>query len=102
MRMFPWDSAIYRPQVRFDTRAEREEYERLFTIPRGFSKIECCGAAGQIELESRMSRSGRRCTKNKRRSADYFLRQGSWVGAKRSDITLPTNSPSESHPHEVS
>jgi len=33
MRMFPWDSAIYRPQVRFDTRAEREEYERLFTHP---------------------------------------------------------------------
>jgi len=31
--MFPWDSAIYRPQVRFDTRAEREEYERLFTHP---------------------------------------------------------------------
>ena len=33
MRMFPWDSAIYRPQVRFDIRAEREEYERLFTHP---------------------------------------------------------------------
>ena len=31
--MFPWDSPIYRPQVRFDILAEREEYERLFTHP---------------------------------------------------------------------
>jgi len=31
--MFPWDSPIYRPQVRFDIRAEREDYERLFTHP---------------------------------------------------------------------
>lgn len=29
--MFPDDSAVYRPQVRFDPRAEREECERLFT-----------------------------------------------------------------------
>jgi hypothetical protein len=33
MSMFPWDSAIYRPHVRFDARAEREEYERLFKHP---------------------------------------------------------------------
>jgi len=30
---FPWESAIHQPQVRFDLRAEREEYERLFTHP---------------------------------------------------------------------
>jgi len=30
MAMFPWDSAIHQPQVRFDARAEREECERLF------------------------------------------------------------------------
>lgn len=28
---FPWESAIHQPQVRFDARAERQEYERLFT-----------------------------------------------------------------------
>ena len=27
---FPWESAIHQPQVRFDIRAERAEYERLF------------------------------------------------------------------------
>jgi hypothetical protein len=27
----PWESATHQPQVRFDIRAEREEYERLFT-----------------------------------------------------------------------
>jgi len=31
--MFPRDSAIHQPQVRFDARAEREEYERLFKHP---------------------------------------------------------------------
>jgi hypothetical protein len=31
--MFPWDSAIHQPQVRFDARAERAEYERLFGHP---------------------------------------------------------------------
>jgi len=30
---FPWESAIHQPQVRVDLRAEREEYERLFTHP---------------------------------------------------------------------
>jgi hypothetical protein len=28
--MFPWDSAIYQPAIRFDARAERAEYEYLF------------------------------------------------------------------------
>lgn len=27
---FPWESAIHQPEVRFDIRAERAEYERLF------------------------------------------------------------------------
>lgn len=27
---FPWESAIHQPDVRFDIRAERAEYERLF------------------------------------------------------------------------
>jgi len=27
---FPWESAIHQPAVRFDIRAERAEYERLF------------------------------------------------------------------------
>ncbi len=31
--MFSWDSAIYQPAVRFNLRAEREEYERLFKHP---------------------------------------------------------------------
>ena len=31
MPMFPWDSAIHQPQVRFDPRGERAEYEYLFT-----------------------------------------------------------------------
>jgi hypothetical protein len=30
---FPWESATHQPQVRFDLRAEREEYERLFMHP---------------------------------------------------------------------
>ena len=30
MPTFPWDSAIHQPQVRFDPRAERAEYEHLF------------------------------------------------------------------------
>jgi hypothetical protein len=30
---FPWESATHQPQVRFDLRAEREQYERLFTHP---------------------------------------------------------------------
>jgi hypothetical protein len=30
---FPWESATYQPQVRFDRRAEREEYEHLFAHP---------------------------------------------------------------------
>ena len=30
---FPWESATHQPQVRFDIRAERAEYERLFTHP---------------------------------------------------------------------
>jgi len=28
--MLPWDSAIHQSQVRFDARAERAEYDRLF------------------------------------------------------------------------
>jgi len=31
--MLPWDSAIHQPQVRFDVRLERAEYERLFSHP---------------------------------------------------------------------
>lgn len=27
---FPWESAIYQPEVRFDIRAERAQYEHLF------------------------------------------------------------------------
>ncbi len=27
---FPWESAIHQPEVRFDIRAERAEYEGLF------------------------------------------------------------------------
>jgi hypothetical protein len=27
---FPWESAIHQPEARFDVRAERAEYERLF------------------------------------------------------------------------
>jgi hypothetical protein len=27
---FPWESAIHQPEVRFDIRAQRAEYERLF------------------------------------------------------------------------
>ena len=30
---FPWESAIHQPEVRFDIRAERAEYERLFKHP---------------------------------------------------------------------
>ena len=33
MNNFPWESAIHQPQVRFDARAERAEYERLFKHP---------------------------------------------------------------------
>ncbi len=33
MPMFPWDSAIHQPRVRFDSRAERTEYEYLFGHP---------------------------------------------------------------------
>jgi len=29
----PWESATHQPQVRFDLRTEREEYERLFMHP---------------------------------------------------------------------
>jgi hypothetical protein len=44
--MLPWDSAIHQPQVRFDARAERAEYERLF------------GHAARI-LQDRMARRSR-------------------------------------------
>jgi hypothetical protein len=30
---FPWESATHQPQVRFDIRAERAEYDGLFTHP---------------------------------------------------------------------
>lgn len=30
---FPWESATHQPAVRFDVRAERAEYERLFKHP---------------------------------------------------------------------
>ena len=33
MPMFPWDSAIHQPQVRFDVRAEGAEYQYLFRHP---------------------------------------------------------------------
>jgi hypothetical protein len=33
MPMLPWDSAIHQSQVRFNARAQREEYEELFRHP---------------------------------------------------------------------
>ena len=61
-------------------------------IRREFCKIEWCAAAGRIEPECRMSRSGRGSTKKKWRSADCSTKQESWAGAKRSDIISLTNS----------
>ena len=54
-------------------------------------RIEWCDAAGPIEPGSTMSRSGRKCTKKKRRIADCSIRQESLAGAKRNDIISPTN-----------
>jgi hypothetical protein len=92
--MLPWDSAIHQSQVRFNARAEREEYEQLLRHPARVLQDRMADAAGRIEPESLMSRSGRRCTKRKHSSADCCIRGGYWPGVKRSVITLPTNNPS--------
>ena len=63
-------------------------------IRREFCKTEWFAAAGRIELERRVSRSGRGSTKKKRRSAECFTKQKCWAGAKRSNTTLLTIKPS--------
>jgi hypothetical protein len=71
------DWAFHESQIRFDIRAEREEYERLFQHPARVlqDRLARCGAA--TEQRKFLSPSGRESTEKKHRSGDCSIRQGS-------------------------
>jgi len=60
------------------------------SIRQGHCKIELCAAGAPIGADRMLSRSGKKSTKQKRRSVDYCIRQEFSAGAKRSDITMRT------------
>jgi hypothetical protein len=60
------------------------------SIRQGRCKIDLCAVDAPIGLDSMLSQSGKQSIKQKHKSVDYCIRQESWAGAKRKDITMPT------------
>jgi hypothetical protein len=89
------DWALHQPEVRFDVRAERAEYERTSVysdIQQGCFRIALFDSGAATEPKKFLLRTGNGCTRKKHKHEDYCIRRECWAGAMRRGTTLPTKS----------
>jgi len=85
------DWALHQPEVRFDIRAERAEYERLFKHPASVLQDRLFRLGGSDRTKEIPIAEWERIYRKKHKHEYCFIRQGCWAGARRKGITSPTN-----------